>query len=68
MERDPSVWIAVLGWLPLIFIFLFLFVFLGRNAARNKEMLEMGRQNTEAVKANTEVLKAVLAKLENLPK
>ncbi|WP_133170045.1 hypothetical protein [Kumtagia ephedrae] len=57
-----------LGWLPLIVILLIIFIVLRRYAARADEMAEVCRKNTEAIKANTEVLKAVLANLEKRPK
>lgn len=59
---------VLLGWLPLIVILLVWFIIMRRGVARSNENAEVCRQNTEAIGANTDALKAVLAKLENLPK
>ncbi|AZO08132.1 MULTISPECIES: hypothetical protein [unclassified Mesorhizobium] len=53
------------GWLPFMLIFVVWLVYTRRIAARQGSMAEIGRENTEAVRQNTEALKAVLAKLES---
>jgi ATP-dependent Zn protease len=63
-----SIFSVLLGWLPLILILLFMYIVMRRNLARSSEMAAVGRQNTEAIKANTEALKAILANLEKQPK
>ncbi|AZN99968.1 hypothetical protein EJ066_24130 [Mesorhizobium sp. M9A.F.Ca.ET.002.03.1.2] len=65
---DPSLVPQLVGWLPFILIVLVWFVYMRRVAARQGSMAEVGRENTEAVRQNTEVLKALLAKLESQAK
>ncbi|MBA1144998.1 hypothetical protein [Mesorhizobium neociceri] len=55
-------------WLPLIVIFIVWLAFSSGAARRQKSMAEIGRENTEAVKQNTEALKALLAKLDSQSK
>lgn len=55
----------LVNWLPLILILVVWFIYVRRVASRQGSMAEIGRENTEAVRQNTEALKALLAKLEN---
>jgi hypothetical protein len=54
--------------LPFILILVVWFAYMRRVATRQGSMAEIGRENTEAVRQNTEVLKALLAKLESQSK
>ncbi|MGX9178190.1 MULTISPECIES: hypothetical protein [Mesorhizobium] len=58
----------LVNWLPFILIFVVWFAYMRRVATRQGSMAEIGRENTEAVRQNTEVLKALLAKLESQSK
>ncbi|RUU23430.1 hypothetical protein EOD08_26160, partial [Mesorhizobium sp. M6A.T.Ca.TU.002.02.2.1] len=57
----------LVNWLPFILILVVWFAYMRRVATRQGVMAEIGRENTEAVRQNTEVLKALLAKLESQP-
>ena len=65
---DTSITSQFVSWLPMIAILGLWYVFMRRSSGRQGSMIDVGRENTEAVKENTEVLKAVLAKLSNLEK
>ncbi|WP_112099594.1 hypothetical protein [Mesorhizobium hawassense] len=58
----------LIGWLPFILVFAVWFAYTRRIATRQGSMAEVGRENTEAVRQNTEALKALLAKLESQSK
>ncbi|MER8428248.1 hypothetical protein [Mesorhizobium sp. M1403] len=58
----------LVNWLPFILILVVWFAYMRRVATRQGSMAEIGRENTEAVRQNTEVLKALLAKLESQSK
>ncbi|TIQ17005.1 MAG: hypothetical protein E5X51_32425 [Mesorhizobium sp.] len=58
----------LVNWLPFILIFVVWFAYMRHVATRQGSMAEVGRENTEAVRQNTEVLKALLAKLESQSK
>jgi hypothetical protein len=55
-------------WLPLFVIFVVWLAFTSGAARRQRSMAEIGRENTEAVRQNTDALKALLAKLDSQPK
>ncbi|MCA0050918.1 hypothetical protein LB577_28855 [Mesorhizobium sp. B283B1A] len=55
-------------WLPLVLILVVWVAFTRRSIARQGSMAEIGRENTEAIRQNTEVLKTLLAKLESQSK
>ncbi|RWM00530.1 MAG: hypothetical protein EOR68_11370 [Mesorhizobium sp.] len=58
----------LIGWLPFVLILVVWVVYTRRIATRQGSMAEVGRENTEAVRQNTEALKALLAKLESQSK
>ncbi|MER8716343.1 hypothetical protein [Mesorhizobium sp. M1295] len=58
----------LVNWLPFILILVVWFAYMRRVATRQGSMAEIGREKTEAVRQNTEVLKALLAKLESQSK
>lgn len=58
----------LVNWLPFILILVVWFAYMRRVNTRRGSMAEIGREDTEAVRQNTEALKALLAKLESQPK
>lgn len=58
----------LVNWLPLVLILVVWIAFMRRTSTRQGSMAEIGRENTEAIRQNTEVLKALLAKLESQSK
>jgi preprotein translocase subunit YajC len=67
-ENSSSVVSQIVSLLPLALILLVLFYYLYRAFRRQDSIMEIGRENTQAVKENTEVLKAILVKLESRDK
>ncbi|RWD06658.1 MAG: hypothetical protein EOS58_06535 [Mesorhizobium sp.] len=58
----------LVGWLPFHHDFSRVAHLTRRAAARQGSVAEIGRENTKAVRQNTEALKALLAKLESQSK
>ena len=66
--EDYSILRQVVAWLPLIALLLFFVAYMRRAFGRQTSMLEVGRENTEAVKENTRALKELLAAFEKQAK
>lgn len=64
MKDEPTLLAALIGWFPLFLILVVWFFYMRWMTRRYGASAEIGKANTEAVRENTAVLKAILAKLE----
>ncbi len=63
MERETGLLAALLGWSPLIIIMAVWFVWMLIATRRQGSMANICRENTEAVRANTEAVKVLIEEL-----
>ncbi|NGN40382.1 hypothetical protein G6N74_04840 [Mesorhizobium sp. CGMCC 1.15528] len=64
MESSQTDIVATLiGWTPILLIMLWLVYFTKRSQKRQGSMVEVARENTEAIRENTVAMRDLIAKL-----
>lgn len=62
-DMESKLLVSFVGWLPLIIIMAIWLVVLRSAGRRHREMIELGRENNEVVRTNTEAVKALTEEL-----